>query len=70
MIKKKYRANKPELKKNCEIVGLFASNLQVTIFRVSISVLKGRPKRKIRPIYKDFCDPVGPFYFLSFLILF
>ena len=49
MIKKKNPANKPELKK-CEIVGLFSrSNLQVTISGVSISVLKGKPKRKIRP---------------------
>ena len=46
MIKKKYPANKV----NCEIVGLFSSsNLLLTISRVSISVLKGRPKRKIRP---------------------
>ena len=36
--------------KTCEIVGLFnSSNLQVTISRVTISVLKGRPKRKFRP---------------------
>ena len=35
---------------NCELVGLFnSSNLKVSISRVSISVLKGRPKRKIRP---------------------
>ena len=42
MINKKYPANRPKLKK-CEIVGLFnASNLQVTISKVSISVFKGK----------------------------
>ena len=44
MIKNKYPANKPELKKKCEIVSLFtvsSSNLQVTISRVSIC-LKGK----------------------------
>ena len=40
MIRKKYPANRSELK-NCEIVGLFNSgNFHVTISRVSISVLK------------------------------
>ena len=40
MIKKKYPANRPKLKK-CEVVGLFNTcNLQVTISRVSISVFK------------------------------
>ena len=49
--------------KNCEIVGLFSSsNLLRTISRVSISVLKGRRKRKIR--LRDFCVPVSPLYFL------
>ena len=36
----------------CEVVGLFSSsNLQVTIFRISISIFKGRPKGKIRPTF-------------------
>ena len=39
MIKKKYPANKPELKKllNCRSL------------KLGVSVIKGRPKRKIRP---------------------
>ena len=45
--------------KNCEIVGLSSSNLQVTISRVLISVLKGR--RKLGRL-RDFCVPVGPLY--------
>ena len=50
MIKEKYPANKPELKKKSEIIGLFSSsNLQVTISSLSNSALKGRPKSKIRP---------------------
>ena len=50
MIKKSIPQTNLNLKKKCEVVGLFSSsNLQVTISRVSISVLKGRPKRKIRP---------------------
>ena len=57
MIKKKYPANKPE------IVGLFSSsNLQVKISRVSISVLKGRPKGKLDRL-GDFCVPVSPLCF-------
>ena len=47
MIKKIYPAKKPEFKRKCENIGLFSSsNLQVTISRVSISVFKGRPKKK------------------------
>ena len=49
MIKKKYPANKPELKKLLNCRSLSSSNLQVTISRVGLSVFKGRPKRKIRP---------------------
>ena len=50
MIKEKWPANKPELKKICEVVGLLSSsNLQVPISRVGVSVFKGRRKRKIRP---------------------
>ena len=70
MIKKKYPANKPELKKNCEIVGLFSSsNLQVTISRVRISVLKGRPKRKLGRL-RHFCVPVSPLYFILLYYIF
>ena len=43
MIRKKYPANKPELK------SLSSSNSQVTISRVGVSVFEGRPKRKNRP---------------------
>ena len=69
MIKKKYPSYKPDWKTNCEIVGLFSSsNLQVTLSRVSISVFKGRPKRKIRR-HRDFCVPVSPIIF-SFLFSF
>ena len=47
MIKKIYPAKNPEFKRKCENIGLFSSsNLQVTISRVSISVFKGRPKKK------------------------
>ena len=49
MIKTKYPANKPELKKLLNCRSLSSSNLQVTISRVGVSVFKGRPKRKIRP---------------------
>ena len=48
MIKKKYRANKPEFKKLLNCRSLSSSNLQVTVPRVGVSVLKGRSKRKIR----------------------
>ena len=50
--------------KNCESVGLSSSsNLQVTISRVSISVLKGGPKLgRLR----DFCVSASPLYFLFF----
>ena len=48
MIKKKYPANKPELKKLLNCRSLSSSNLQVTISRVGVSVFKGRPKNKIR----------------------
>ena len=54
------------LKKKCEVVGLFSSsNLQVTISKVSISVLKGRPKRKIRPTEGLLCFCIL-FYFPIF----
>ena len=49
MIKKKYSANKPELKKLLNCRSLSSGNLQVTISRVVVSVFKGRPKRKVRP---------------------
>ena len=49
MIKKKYPANKPELKTMLYSRSLSSSNLQITISRVGVSVFKGRPKRKIRP---------------------
>ena len=63
-------ANKPELKK---IVKFFSSsNFQVTISRVSISVLKGRPKRKIWPTLGHLCSSkpiilsfLSPFFFLN-----
>ena len=57
------------IEKNCEIVGIFSSsNLQVTISRVSISVLKGRPKRKLdRP--GDFSVCVSSLYFIFLFIL-
>ena len=46
MIKKNYTANKPELKKNCYIVGLLSgSNLQVTTSRVGVSVFKEKSDR-------------------------
>lgn len=51
MIKKKYPAKKPELKKFLNCKSLSGSNLQVTIFRISISIFKGRPKGKIRPTF-------------------
>ena len=47
MIKKKYPANKPELKKLLNCRSLSSSNLQATISSVGVSVFKGRPKRKI-----------------------
>ena len=47
MIKKKYPANKPELKKLLNCRSLSSSNLQATISSVDVSVFKGRPKRKI-----------------------
>ena len=57
MIKKKYPANKPELKKLLNCRSLSSSNLQVTISRVGVSVFKGRPKRKIRPTSGLFVFP-------------
>ena len=54
MMKNKYPANNSN-----------SSNLQVTIPRVSISVLKGRPKRKSGRL-RDFCVPLSPLYFLFF----
>ena len=54
MMKKKYPANNSN-----------SSNLQVTIPRVSISVFKGRPKRKSGRL-RDFCVPLSPLYFLFF----
>ena len=70
MIKKKYPANKPEFKKivNFMVSQCSSSNLKVTISRVSISVLKGRAKRKIRPTQglSCFCKPI----IFSFLLLF
>ena len=65
MIKKKYPANKPELKKLLNGSLLSSSNLQVTISRIGVSVFKGRPKRKSGRL-KDFCLPVSPIYFLFF----
>ena len=52
--------------KNYEIVGLFSSSsLLFTMSWVNISVLKGRPKRKIRPTegLLSFCKPTL-FYFI------
>ena len=66
MIKKKYPANKPELKKLLNGSLVSSSNLQVTISRIGVSVFKGRPKRKSGRL-KDFCLPVSPIYFLFFL---
>ena len=66
MIKKSIPQTNLNLKKKCEVLGLFSSsNLQVTISRVSISILKGRPKRKIRPTegLLSFCKPTL-FYFI------
>ena len=71
MIKKSIPQTNLNLKKKCEVLGLFSSsNLQVTISRVSISVLKGRPKRKIRPTegLLSFCKPTL-FYFI-FLVFY
>ena len=67
MIKKRIPQTNLNFKKKCEVVGLFSSsNLQVTISKVSISVLKGRPKRKIRPTEGLLCS-VFYFIFLFFI---
>ena len=50
-------------------MGIFSSsNLQVTISRVSISVLKGRPKRKLDRL-RDFSVRVSSLYFIFLFIL-
>ena len=50
-------------------MGIFSSsNLQVTISRVSISVLKGRHKRKLDRL-RDFSVPVSSLYFIFLFIL-
>ena len=60
----KYPANKPELKKKSEIVVLFgtAISVQVTISTVSISILKERPKSKIRLAWGPLCSQVSLLY--------
>ena len=71
MIKKSIPQTNLNLKKKCEVLGLFSnSNLQVTISRVSISVLKGRPKRKIRPTegLLCFCKPTLFYFIFLFFI--
>ena len=67
MIKKKYPANRPELKKIVKLyVGLFNTTIYRLRFLGSVFLsLKGRPKRKIRPT----CLPVSPPHFLFFSLL-
>ena len=69
MIKKSIPQTNLNLKKKCEVLGLFSSsNLQVTISRVSISVLKGRPKRKIRPTKEILCSCKSLIFSFIFLL--
>ena len=72
MIKKQYPANKPELKKKVKLqVSLVAGiSVQVTISRVSISILKERPKSKIRLIQGPLCSRKPILFFFFFFLLY
>ena len=67
MIKKQYPGNKPELKKKVKLqVSLVAAiSIQVTISRVNISILKERPKSKIRLTQGPLCSHKPIIYFFS-----
>ena len=71
MIKKQYPANKPELKKKVKLqFSLVAAiSVQVTISRVSISILKETPKSKIRLAWGPLCSQGSPLY-IFFLFFF
>ena len=71
MIKKKYPANKPELKKllNCRSLNLAAIYRLPFLALVFLCLREDLKEKSVR--LKDFCLPVSPLYFLffSFLIL-